>query len=163
MLLTTHDLYDLHAVFLHIRRSPDTMETYAVTVRLWDLFKTSDFDPQADGNTVRRALRPAPELDRERYFWVDTDNAYAYCGKIFRPEHPIYALFRAAFGAIFGRLKAGDTQAVALLADALHNIPLILCEPETKGCRRRIERELTEARGLMGADFLREELRGLPR
>lgn len=163
MLLTTHDLYDLHTVFVGIRNTPDTKETYAVIVRLMDLFAKWDFAPQADGNIIRRTLRPAPELDRERYHWVDTDNVYAYRGKIFKPDHPVYDIFQTAFDRLFNRMKAEDYDNVALLADAFHNIPLILCEKEGKGYRRRLEQELTGARRLYGADFLRDELKTFPR
>lgn len=100
MLLTTHDLYDLHTVFVHIRHAPD---------------------------------------------------------------HPIYPMLRAAFEAIFSRLKAGDFENAGTVADAFHNIPLILAVPETRGCRRRIAGELTRARKLYGREFLREELERLPR
>lgn len=163
MLLTTHDLYDLHTVFIQIRHAPDSRESYAVTVRLLDLFFHWDFEPTVGGNTVRRALRPAPELDRERWYWLDTDNVYACHGRIFKSDHPIYPMLRTAFEAIFSRLKAGDFENAGMVADAFHNIPLILAVPETRGCRRRIAGELTRARKLYGREFLREELGRLPR
>ncbi len=169
MLLTTHDLYDLHAVFVNIRNAPDTKETYAVIVRLKDLFDKWDFDPQVGGNIIRRTLRPATELDRERYYWVDTDNVYAYPGKIFMPDHPVYSIFRTAFESLFQNMKGEHYDNVALLADAFHNIPLILCEKEGKGYRRRLEQELTGALRLYGASspvgarFLRDELKRFPK
>ncbi len=169
MLLTTHDLYDLHAVFVNIRHAPDTKETYAVIVRLKALFDNWDFDPQADGNIIRRTLRPAAELDRERYHWVDTDNVYAYTGKIFKPEHPVYSIFRTAFESLFQNMKGMHDDNVALLADAFHNVPLILCEKEGKGYRRRLEKELTAAlrlygsSSLFGTSFLGDLLKSFPR
>ena len=163
MLLTSHDLYDLHTVFVHIRNAPDSKESYAVTVRLLDLFTKWDFDPMIGGNIIRRALRPASELDRERWYWLDTDNVYAYPGRIFNPDHPIYPMLRAAFEAIFSRLKAEDFENAGMVADAFHNIPLILAQHDTRGCRRRVAGELTRARKLYGRAFLREELERLPR
>jgi hypothetical protein len=72
-------------------------------------------------------------------------------------------MLRAAFEAIFSRLKAGDLENAEMVADAFHNIPLIFAQPETRGCRRRIAGELTQARKLYGRAFLREELERLPR
>ena len=168
MLLTTHDLYDLHAVFIHIRHAPDTKETYAVIIRLKDLFDKWDFEACADGNSIRRALRPAQELDRERYFWVDTDNVYAHQGRIFKQDHPIYGILRIAFDSLFQGVKRQRYDHVTMLADAFHNVPMILSEKEGKGCRRRLEQELSEALRFFGSDSffgknLGEELKKFPK
>ena len=168
MLLTTQDLYDLHAVFIHIRNDPDTMETYAVIIRLMDLFNKWDFDTCADGNIIRRTLRSAQELDRERYYWVDTDNVYAHQGRIFKPDHPVYEIFRIAFDRLFQNLKGQRYENVAKLADAFHNVPMILSEKEGKGSRRHLEQELSWAlrffgRGLSGKSDLGEVLKKFPR
>lgn len=162
MILTQHDLYDLHAVFVTIRNNPNTRDTYAVIVRLKDLFDKWDHDACFEGNVIRKTLRPAPELDRERYYWVDTDNVYAYHGRLFKPDHPVYPMLRQAFDMLFQLMRAGDSERVSLLADGFHNIPLILCEKNTH-IRRRVEQELTSVRRMLGAQFLREELKNLPR
>ena len=127
MFLTNYDLYDLYAVFVLIRAYPsDQANALAV-----DAVKEVLDAPRAQfgsTNAIRSRLGHISELDREKWFFVDTQNVYTYMPPILRDEGA-YAILSACLTEMQEAMATGNTNRVYDLADAIHNIPIIL----TKG------------------------------
>ena len=126
MFLTNYDLYDLYAVFVLIRAYPtDRANTLAV-----DAVKEILDAPQAQfgsANAIRSRLGNIPELDREKWFFIDTPNVYTWMPPILKDEKS-YSILSACLEEMQKAMRSGNTDRIYDLADALHNIPLILAE-----------------------------------
>ena len=92
MLLNNYDLYDLHAVFVLIRAYPaDKANALAV-----DAVTEIVDAPQAQfgsTNAIRSRLGNIPELDREKWFFVDTQNVYTWMPPILKNEKSYAILY----------------------------------------------------------------------
>ena len=140
MLLNNYDLYDLYAVFVLIRAYPsDQANALAV-----DAVKEVVDAPQAQfgsTNIIRSRLGHISQLDREKWFFVDTQNVYTYMPPILTDEKA-YAILSACLAEMQEAMTMGNTERIYDLADAIHNIPIIL----TKGghsARADITREIS--------------------
>ena len=88
MFFTNYDLYDLYAVFVLIRAYPDD-KANALAV---DAVKEVVDAPQGQfgrTNAIRSRLGNIPELDREKWFFIDTQNVYTYMPPILKEERSI--------------------------------------------------------------------------
>jgi hypothetical protein len=140
MLLNNYDLYDLYAVFVLIRAYPsDQANALAV-----DAVKEVLDAPQAQfgsTNAIRSRLGHISQLDREKWFFVDTQNVYTYMPPFLKDEKS-YAILSACLAEMQEAMTMGNTERIYDLADAIHNIPIIL----TKGghsARADITREIS--------------------
>ena len=127
MLLNNYDLYDLYAVFVLIRAYPEDKANALAVAAVREVVDA----PQGQfGRTsaIRSRLGNIPELDREKWFFVDTQNVYTYMPPILRDEGA-YAILSACLTEMQEAMATGNTNRVYDLADAIHNIPIIL----TKG------------------------------
>ena len=126
MFFTNYDLYDLYAVFVLIRAYPDD-KANALAV---DAVKEVVDAPQGQfghTNAIRSRLGNIPELDREKWFFIDTQNVYTYMPPILKEERA-YALLSACLAEMQEAVTVGNPDRIYDLADALHNIPLILAK-----------------------------------
>ena len=156
MFLTNYDLYDLYAVFVLIRAYPsDQANALAV-----DAVKEVLDAPRAQfgsTNAIRSRLGHISELDREKWFFVDTQNVYTYMPPFLKDEKS-YAILSACLTEMQEAMTMGEIDRIYDLADALHNIPLILAEGK-KDQFRVIKRMISYAyRPKWNKDFLRELL-----
>ena len=126
MLLTNYDLYDLYAVFLLIRAYPSDQANALAVAAVKEIVDA----PQGQlgrTNAIRTCLGNIPELDREKWFFIDTPNVYTWMPPILKDEKS-YAILSACLEEMQKAMRSGNTDRIYDLADALHNIPLILAE-----------------------------------
>ena len=156
MLLTNYDLYDIYAVFVLIRAYPADKANALAVVAVKEIVDA----PQAQfGNTnaIRSRLGNIPELDRKKWFFIDAENVYTYMPPILKDEKS-YAILSACLAEMQEAMTIGDADRIYDLADALHNIPLILAEGK-KDQFRVIKQMISYVyRSKWNKDFLRELL-----
>ena len=126
MFLTNYDLYDIYAVFVLIRAYPEDKANALAVAAVREVVDA----PQGQlgrTNAIRSRLGNIPELDREKWFFIDTPNVYTWMPPILKDEKS-YASLSACLEEMQKAMRAGNTDRIYDLADALHNIPLILAE-----------------------------------
>ena len=126
MFLTNYDLYDIYAVFVLIRAYPEDKTNALAVAAVREVVDA----PQAQfgsTNAIRSRLGHISELDREKWFFVDTQNVYTYMPPILKDERA-YAILSACLAEMQEAVTVGNPERIYDLADALHNIPLILAE-----------------------------------
>ncbi len=140
MLLTNYDLYDIYAMFVLIRAYPEDEANAKAVAAVKEVVDA----PQAQfgsTNAIRSRLGNIPELDRGKWLFVDTQNVYTYMPPILRDERA-YAILSACLTEMQEAMTVGNTDRVYDLADAIHNIPIILTKGE-KDMRTHIKREIS--------------------
>ena len=157
MYLTPYDLYDIYAVLLLIRAYPaDEANASAVSA----VKEVIDAPPTqfSRANAIRIRLGNISELDREKWFFIDTQNVYTWMPPVIRDER-VYAILSACMAEMLEAVTLGETERIYDLADALHNIPIILAEGEKgklRAVKRDIKREISYVyRPKWNKDFLR--------
>ena len=126
MFLTNYDLYDLYAVFLLIRAYPADKANALAVAAVKEIVDA----PQGQlgrTNAIRSCLGNIPELDREKWYFAGTENVYTYVPSVLKDEKS-YAILSACLEEMQKAMRSGNTDRIYDLADALHNIPLILAE-----------------------------------
>ena len=126
MLLNNYDLYDIYAVFVLIRAYPED-NTNALAVAAVREVVDAPQGQFGRTNAIRSRLGNIPELDREKWFFVDTQNVYTWMPPILKDEKS-YAILSACLAEMQEAVTCGNAERIYDLADALHNIPLILAK-----------------------------------
>ena len=156
MYLTPYDLHDIYAVLLLIRANPADKDN-ALAV---DAVKEIVDAPQAQlgsPNAIRSRLGNIPELDREKWFFIDVENVYTWMPPTLKDDKA-YAILSACLGEMVEALNTGDQTRIYDLADAIHNIPIILAEGK-KDMLRAVKREISYVyRSKWNRDFLKSLL-----
>ena len=157
MLLTNHDLHDLYAVFLILRASP-AEETNEIAVRvIQEIIDMPQTTNCIESNIIRNKLSAIPSLDREKWYFIDTQNVYTWGTAVVKDEQ-IYAILSACLAEMMTALQEKNPDRVSDLADALHNIPIILTEGK-KGSLRAVKRQISYVyRSKWNKDFLKSLL-----
>ena len=153
MLLTHYDLYDLYAVFLLIRAYPADKANALAVAAVKEIVDA----PQGQlgrTNAIRTCLGNIPELDREKWYFAGTENVYTYVPSVLKDEKS-YAILSACLAEMQEAMTMGEIDRIYDLADALHNIPVILAGGK-KDQFRVIKRMISYAyRPKWNKDFLR--------
>ena len=156
MYLTPYDLHDIYAGFLLIRACPSDDDN-AVAVATVKELVDAERGVFSRANAVRVCLGRIPDLDREKWFFVDTINVYTWMPPVIRDE-AVYAILSACLEEMLTALGTGDRDRIYDLADAIHNIPVILAEGK-KDRFRAIKREISYCyRSKWNKDFLKDLL-----
>ena len=153
MYLTPYDLHDIYAVFLLIRACPTDDDNALAIATIKELVdaERGDF---SRANAVRVCLGRIPDLDREKWFFIDTMNVYTWMPPVIRDE-TVYAILSACLAEMLTALRIGDRERIYDLADAIHNIPVILAEGKNDKLRA-IKREISYCyRPKWNRDFLK--------
>ena len=157
MLLLNYDFYDIHAVLIRIRHDPADRCDIEIVRRIRQLIDAPQEGNVIPSNPVRRALSQIEGLDRERFAWVFTENVYTYGVAVIKDDRT-YAILSRALEELLDLLESGDTARAAELADALHNVPIILTQRDRKTAKR-IAAELSSYRKERDRDFLKDILK----
>ncbi len=135
-MLIFNDLQDLYAVFVNIRSDPGNPKNAEIVKAASDGLK--DRNSKGGCNAFRVALRPLGDLG-EPYRFVSVDNVYTYFPGILK--NPVYYDFLAdACDELASVIGSGNLERVEDLADALHNIPILLTDPEMKSLPKQIRK-----------------------
>ena len=151
MFLTNYDLYDIYAVFVLIRAYPEDEGNAKAVAAVKEVVDA----PQGQfghTNAIRSRLGNIPELDRQKWFFVDTQNVYTYMPPVLKKEKS-YAILSACLAEM--QEAMGNADRVYDLADAIHNIPIILTKGGDSVCAD-IAREISYVyRKKWNGDFLK--------
>lgn len=125
-MINEYDLYDLHAIFVSIRFSPNNDTNYDVLVNVINVLNDID---NANTNQFRTALRTIEKLkETEIYSFVFTENKYCYFSLPFLKNKKIYQVLICACSELVNAIKEKHTEKVIALADCLHNLPILIVE-----------------------------------
>ena len=132
-MLVFYDLYDLYAVFVNVRSDPGNPMNAEIVKTVSVVLK----DRNSNGvcNAFRAALRPLGDLG-EAYRFVQVDNVYTFVPGVFK-NLVYYDLLSVACQELSNVIKGGNVERVADLADALHNLPIMLTDPDLKKIPKR--------------------------
>ena len=84
-------------------------------------------DNLIESNIIRRSIAEIENLDIELLAWIKTNNIYTYGQKVIK-EETAYHILSAGFAELLVCLKDENYKRFEDLADALHNVPIILSE-----------------------------------
>ncbi len=159
MLLTNHDLHDLHAVFVILRAHPSDPGSKAAVKAVKEIIDAPQADNTVPPNIIRSGLSAISSLDRDIWYFIDTQNVYTYGTSVIIKDDRAYAILSACLAEMLTALAEKDPERVSDLADALHNIPIILSEGK-KNSPRAVKRDITREisycyRSKWNKDFLK--------
>ena len=161
MLLTNHDLHDLHAVFMILRAHPSGHGNEAAVRAIKEIIDAPQTDNTVPPNILRSGLSAISSLDRDIWYFIDTQNVYTYGTAVIK-DGRTYAILSACLAEMLTVLTEGNSERASDLANALHNVPIILAEGKRnrpRAVKRDITREISYAyRPKWNKDFLREIL-----
>ncbi len=122
-MLSIYDLYDLYAIFIHIRAFPEYELNNEILLKVLNVFE-SRHDIH-DTNQFRIALRSISSLNKENFHFVYVDNTYVYFSAFLKDEE-IYAVLIESCECLLKAVKEKNTQKIEDLAECLHNLPIII-------------------------------------
>ena len=157
MLLLNYDFYDIHAALIRIRHDSTDPHHTEVVRRLRQVIDAPQTDNIIESNLIRRTLAQIDGLDRDAFAWVYTENIYTY-GVVAIKDSRAYEILSCALDELLFCLESGDTARAVELADALHNVPILLTTYDRK-TRKRIAAEVSTYRQSRNHDFLRDVLK----
>ena len=120
MFLTNYDLYDIYAVFVLIRAYPEDEGNAKAVAAVKEVVDA----PQGQferTNAIRACLGNIPELDREKWFFIDTQNVYTYIPTVIRDE-TIYAILSSCPEEMLEVLKDRNKERIYDLAEGKKNM-----------------------------------------
>lgn len=154
MLMKNFDFYDIYAVLIQFRFAPSYKHNRIIAVKIKELFDATQKDNTIEANIIRSSLASIQDIDRERYGWAFTNNVYTYGHKTIKEEMP-YKLLSAGFSELIRCLDEHNEEKFRDLADALHNIPIILTE-EKKNFKKTLKTEISFYRQKWHKNFLKD-------
>lgn len=154
-MLLNYDFYDIHALIVFFRNTPERFAAYSSSVREIMRLLRSD-DGYVSDNAVRKMLRSDFNENDTQILWTLTDNRYTANLCIIKNENSYRILLRI-FEEMFGAYD--DKQRFYLLCDASHNIPLILADNQKP--KKILKSMIKEYRKKYDSSFLCAELRNI--
>ena len=135
-MLIFYDLYDLHAVFVNVRSDPGNPMNAEIVKAVSGVLK----DRNSNGvcNAFRAVLRPLGDLG-EPYRFVSVDNVYTYFPGVLM-NFVYYDFLAESCDELVNVIETGNAERVEDLADALHNVPILMTDPEVKNFSKRIRK-----------------------
>ncbi len=130
MLLLNFDFYDIYSALTMLRAKPEKESNVEIMQSILDVLSAPQTDAVLVDNIIRKKLRTIEGIDKETFYWVYVDNVYTYGWKVIKEERG-YTFLANGFRMMLEVAKAGDIQRLENLADALHNIPILLAD----GCK----------------------------
>lgn len=156
MLMLNFDFYDIYAVFLAFRENPLCSCNKEIATSLKEMVDSPQNDSILEPNVVRATLKRTNSIDKETFHWTFVDNVYTYGHKIIKDDFP-YHILSVAFEELLSCLDNGNFEQFKALADALHNVPVILSD-SPKQVKKLIKAEIASYRKNWNKNFLKEFL-----
>ena len=139
MLLTNHDLHDLHAVFVILRAHPSGHGNEAAIKAVKEIIDAPQTDNTVPPNILRSGLSAISSLDRDVWYFIDTQNLYTYGTSVIKD------------GQTYAILSACLAEMLTALAEGKRNRP--------RAVKRDITREISYCyRSRWNKDFLKDLL-----
>ncbi len=130
MLLLNYDLYDIYSVLTMLRAKPEKEYNIEIIRCVLEILSAPQTDNAVESNIIRNKLKFIEPLDKEDFHWVYVNNIYTYGIRVIKEENA-YSFLAKGFQLLIECAKAGETQCLVDLADALHNIPIFFAD----GCK----------------------------
>ena len=124
-MLDFFDLYDLHAIFVNIRYDAFCPLNDKIAFKTLQVFKERNWN--FESNQFRKALCTLDLSGHQEYSFVFTQNAYPYIPFLIK-EDKIYKLLEIACEELLSVIRNHNYDQIQDLAEALHNLPLMLAE-----------------------------------
>ena len=157
MLLLNYDFYDIYAVLISFRNDPSNTFNEKIAKTIKALLESPQVDNSIESNIIRRSIAEIENLDIELLAWIKTNNIYTYGQKVIK-EETAYHILSAGFAELLVCLKDENYKRFEDLADALHNVPIILSE-SPRNCLKRIKIEISTYRKEWNNSFLKDIIR----
>ena len=157
MLLLNYDFYDIYAVLISFRNDPSNTFNEKIAKTIKALLESPQVDNLIESNIIRRSIAEIENLDIELLAWIKTNNIYTYGQKVIK-EETAYHILSAGFAELLVCLKDENYKRFEDLADALHNVPIILSE-KPKNLSKLIKTEISTYRKMWNNAFLKEIIR----
>ena len=157
MLLLNYDFYDIYAVLLFFRNDPSNTLNLKITKKIQSLLESPQVDNVIESNIIRRSIAEIENLDIDQLAWIQANNVYTYGQKVIK-EKIAYHILSAGFAELLVCLKDENYKRFEDLADALHNVPIILSESPRNGLKR-IKIEISTYRKEWNNSFLKDIIR----
>ena len=131
MHLINYDFYDLYAVIICVRSSPNDKRLIPVLNSIAELIEAPQSDNGIESNIVRKAIRQCCTADIDGLSFANTDNVYTANIRIMKnPVH--YKILSKIFRELSHGMSVSSERPPSA-ADSFHNIPLFLSdEPKQK-------------------------------
>ena len=157
MLLLNFDFYDIYAVLISFRNDPSNAFNEKIAKIIKALIESPQVDNIIESNIIRRSLAEIENLDIEKFDWIKTNNVYTYGQKVIK-EEIAYHILAKGFAELLLCLQDENYKRFEALADALHNVPIILSE-KPKNCLKLIKIEIFTYRKMWSDSFLKDIIR----
>ncbi len=154
MLMLNFDFYDIHAVLVAFRANPRSVQNTMITKAVISLIEAPQSDAIIDGNVIRGVLAELEDIDQDSYRLVYTRNVYTHGHRIIK-EALAYQIMAVSFSELLKCLNNENFDKFQDLADALHNVPVILAD-KTKNTKLLIKKEISWYRKKWDKSFLKE-------
>ncbi len=157
MLLLNYDFFDIYAVLLSFRNDPSNAFNEKIAKKVKTLLDSPQVDNTIESNIIRRSLAKIENFDIEQFAWIKTNNVYTYGVKVIKEENA-YHILSDGFAELLVCLKDKDYNRFEAVADALHNIPIIITE-NPQNCSKQIKAEISTYRKAWNKSFLKDFIR----
>lgn len=129
-MLNLYDLYDLHAILVRIRFSPDDTLNYDIIRSVITVLidNNKNFD-NCDSNQFRHAIQSLTELEHnDLYDFVYVENKYSYFPLPPLKDKRIYEVLIRSCEELLYAIEKNRREQILELSDCLHNLPVYLVE-----------------------------------
>ena len=129
-MLSVYDLYDLHAILVRIRFSPEDTVNHDVISKvigvLTDNLNNSD---DCDSNQFRSAIQSIKGLENNNlYDFAYVENKYSYFPLSSLKDEKIYTVLIHCCEELLCAIENNNREQILELSDCLHNLPIYIVE-----------------------------------
>jgi len=126
-MLSVYDLYDLHAIFVRIRFSPENSINYDIMLKVVDVLTKERGN--SNENQFRVALQSVNGLEKnELYDFIYIENKYSYYPMPPLKNEKTYVVLIACCEELIRVIAQKDIEQITELADCIHNLPIFIVE-----------------------------------
>lgn len=129
-MLNVYDLYDLHAIIVRMRISPEDAVNYDVMLKVIDVLTAhrNNFD-NCDSNQFRSAIQLINGLENnDLYDFAYIENKYSYFPLPPLKDEKIYTVLIRSCEELLYAIKNNNREQILELSDCLHNLPVFIVE-----------------------------------
>ncbi len=153
-MLNCYDLYDIYAVLINIRSSPENPIHEKAVRCIIDVIKNRETSNEI--NQIRTAILPFVEIDSTgAYQFVRAQNIYTFFPFSSLKDEYVYSVLLSACEALLKVIQAQNKEQIIDLSDCLHNLPTMLVKNHYRIPRAFWKNEVKRYRKKWDKDFLK--------